>query len=68
LTPTDELHNETIFINHYNKKLFEEAISKFNESPNLRISFSFYMFSQMKNIHAALQELNIASKKKPTIQ
>jgi hypothetical protein len=55
-------------VNHYNKKLFEEAISKFNESPNLRISFSFYLFSVMKNVHAALHELNIASKKKPTIQ
>jgi hypothetical protein len=67
LTPTDELHNESIFVNHYNKKLFEEAISKFNESPNIRISFSFYLFSVMKNIHAALHELNIASKKKPSI-
>ena len=67
LTPTQELHNEAIFINHYNKKLYEEAIGKFIGSPNLHISFSFYLYSVMKNIHAALHELNIAQKKKPSI-
>lgn len=68
LTPTQELHNEIIFIHHYNKKLFEEAIGKFIGSPGLHISFSFYLFSVMKNVHAALHELGIAQKKKPTIQ
>eukprot|EP00347_Sterkiella_histriomuscorum_P007426 403348965 len=68
LTPTLDLHNEPIFVHHYNKKLFEEALNKFINSPNLHISFAFYLFQVMKNIHSALHELSVASKKKPTIQ
>ena len=68
LTPTKDLHNEPIFIHHYNKKMYEEAINKFINSPNLHISFAFYLFQIMKNIHAALHELNVATKKKPSLQ
>ena len=39
-----DLHNEPIFINHYNKKLFEEALNKFINSPSIHISFAFYLF------------------------
>ena len=44
LIPSQDLHNETIFVNHYNKKLFEDALNKFINSPSLHISFSFYLF------------------------
>jgi hypothetical protein len=47
--------------------MYEEALNKFINSPNVHISFAFYLFSVVKNIHAALHELNVASKKKPTI-
>lgn len=64
----EDLHNEPIFVHHYNKKLYEDALNKFINSPNLHISFAFYLFQVMKNIHAALHELAVAAKKKPTIQ
>lgn len=40
----EDLHNEPIFIHHYNKKMYEDALNKFINSPNLHISFSFYLF------------------------
>lgn len=47
--------------------MYEEAINKFINSPSLHISFSYFLFSTMKNIHAALHELNVAFKKKPNM-
>jgi Cu/Ag efflux pump CusA len=60
LKPGKDLHNEIVFLNHYNKKMYEEALNKFINSPNIHISFAYYLFSVVKNIHAALHELSIA--------
>ena len=61
-------HRDNIFLKHFVKRIYEDFINKFSNTALLHIEFSFYMFSIMKNNHAALQELNIAEKKKPSIQ
>lgn len=48
--------------------MYEDALNKFTNSPSLHISFSFFLFDTMKNVHAALVDLNLGSRKKPTIQ
>lgn len=63
-----DLHKNSVFVNHFNKQLYTEALNKFINSPSIHISFAFYQFSMMRNIHAALHELKIAGKKRPTIQ
>ena len=55
-------------MNHFVKKLYEDALNKFINSPSIHIAFAFYLFKVMKNIHASLVELNIAIKKKPSLQ
>jgi len=60
-------HKDPIFLNHFNKRLFEDSLNKFINSPLLHIAFSYYLFDTMKNVHAALVELNIAAKKKPSL-
>ncbi len=61
-------HKDNIFLNHLNKRLYEDALNKFINSPRLHIAFSFFLFDTMRNVHAALVDLSIASKKKPSIQ
>eukprot|EP01022_Parablepharisma_sp_SALTPOND_P000297 TRINITY_DN1012_c0_g2_i1.p1 TRINITY_DN1012_c0_g2~~TRINITY_DN1012_c0_g2_i1.p1 ORF type:complete len:1372 (-),score=229.35 TRINITY_DN1012_c0_g2_i1:10269-14384(-) len=61
-------HKDPIFLNHFTKRLYEDSLNKFINSPLLHIGFSYYLFDTMKNVHAALVELNIASKKKPSLQ
>ena len=61
-------HKDLIFLNHLIKKFYEEALNKFGNSTLLRVAFAFYLFDTMKNIHAALIELNLSSKKKPSLQ
>jgi hypothetical protein len=59
---------DEVFLNHFIKKLYEDALNKFVNSPSIHIAFAFYLFKVMKNIHASLVELNIAIKKKPSLQ
>lgn len=61
-------HQDEVFLNHFIKKLYEDALNKFVNSPSIHIAFAFYLFKVMKNIHASLVELNIAIKKKPSLQ
>jgi len=61
-------HKDLIFLNHLNKRLYEDALNKFINSPRLHIAFSFFLFDCMKNVHGSLIELDIASKKKPSLQ
>lgn len=61
-------HLDEVFLNHLIKKLYEDALNKFTNSPSIHIAFAFYLFKSMKNIHASLVELNIAIKKKPSLQ
>ena len=61
-------HKDTIFLKHFIKKLYEDSLQKFNNSTMLRISFSCYLFDTMKNVNAALVELNNASRKNTTIK
>ena len=44
-------------MNHFCKRMFEEALIKFINSPMLNIAFSFFLFDTMKNVHAALVNL-----------
>jgi len=62
------LHNDPIFIEHFVKKMYEDALNRFINSPSLHLSFAFYLFKTISNIHASLHELVVAGKKKPTIQ
>ena len=57
-----------MFLKHLIKRLYEDALNKFVNSPSIHIAFSFYLFKHMRNIHASLQELNTAIKKKPNLQ
>jgi len=61
-------HQDEIFLNHFIKRLYEDSLNKFINSPSIHIAFAFYLFKVMKNIHASLVELNIAIKKKPSLQ
>jgi hypothetical protein len=61
-------HKDRIFLNHFNKRLYEDSLNKFINSPSLHIAFAFYLFETMKNVHASLVELNISEKKKPSLQ
>ena len=61
-------HSDEVFLNHFIKRLYEDALNKFINSPSIHIAFAFYLFKVMKNIHASLVELNIAIKKKPSLQ
>ena len=56
----DAPHNDTVFLNHFVKRLYDDSLAKFVNSPNIHIAYSFYLFKNMKNIHASLVELNIA--------
>lgn len=62
------MHQDEVFLSHYIKKLYDDALNKFITSPSIHISFSFYLFKSMRNIHQSLLELNIAQKKKPSLQ
>ena len=61
-------HRDLIFLKHFIKRLYEDLIIKFTSSGILHIYFSYYLFSTMRNMHAALLELSIAEKKKPSLQ
>ena len=61
-------HKDKIFLNHFNKKLYEDAIQKFPNSINLNIAFSSFLFFQMKNVHASLIQIFFGEKKKPSIE
>lgn len=61
-------HSDTVFLDHFIKRYYEDAIVKFPNSPAINIAFSFYLFRVMKNIHASLIELSVATKKKPSLQ
>lgn len=60
-------HQDETFLNHFIKRLYEDSLNKFINSPSIHIAFAFYLFKVMKNIHASLVELNIAIKKKPSL-
>lgn len=62
------MHTNEVFLNHFIKKLYDDALNKFINSPGIHIGYSYYLFKVMNNIHASLLELNIAQKKKPSIQ
>ena len=61
-------HLDDVFLNHLIKRMYEDALNKFVNSPSIHIAFAFYLFKNMKNIHASLVELNNAIKKKPSMQ
>jgi hypothetical protein len=61
-------HQDNIFLSHFYKKLYENALLKFLNSPSMHIAFAYYLFKSMQNIHAALVELSIADKKKPSFK
>lgn len=62
------IHKDLTFLKHFNKRLYEEALSKFTSSALLHVSFSCFLFSEMKNVHAALLELNLAGKQKQSLK
>lgn len=61
-------HKDAIFLKHFVKKLYEDGLTRFADSDLLSVMFASYLFRSMKNLHAAVLELNSATKKKPSIQ
>ena len=61
-------HKNPIFLNHFAKRLYEDALVKFMNSPLLSIAFAHYLFETMRNVHAALVQLGVSSKAKPSLQ
>jgi hypothetical protein len=61
-----QMHQDEVFLNHFIKRLYDDALAKFVNSPGIHIGFSYYLFKAMNNIHASLLELNFAQKKKPS--
>jgi len=59
-------HRNIIFLKYFIKQLYEDALNKFTNSVQLHISFAYYLFTTMNNLHASLLQVNIAEKKKPT--
>jgi len=64
-TDVNRLYRSKIFLKHFCKAYFDEAIKGFGNSIRIRIAYAIFLFSAFKNIHAALEELNIATKLKP---
>ena len=62
-----QMHTDEVFLSHFIKKLYDDTLNKFINSPNIHIAYSFYLFKVMNNIHSSLLELNIALKKKPSL-
>jgi hypothetical protein len=65
--PLEELHRSDVFINHFYRQLYKDALSKFVSSVSIHILFAYYYFNVMRNVHAALHELKIAAKKRPNL-
>jgi len=55
-----QLHSDQVFLSHYIKKLYEDALNKFSTSSVIHIDFAFYLFKEMVNITQSLLELNNA--------
>lgn len=64
---TASFHKDYVFLYHLNKQLYEDALNKFANSTRLHIDYSYFLYNSMRNIHAALMELDAAIKKKPSI-
>ena len=64
---TSEYHKDKIFLLHFNKKMYEDGINKFGSKPSLHLAYSSFLFENLKNIHAALVELEIAEKLRPSL-
>eukprot|EP00826_Nyctotherus_ovalis_P019665 TRINITY_DN16093_c0_g3_i1.p1 TRINITY_DN16093_c0_g3~~TRINITY_DN16093_c0_g3_i1.p1 ORF type:complete len:310 (+),score=52.24 TRINITY_DN16093_c0_g3_i1:208-1137(+) len=54
---------DLVFLKHFVKQLYEDALGRFTSSAQLNISFSYYLFDTMKNLHASLMQLNAAERK-----
>lgn len=65
---TKSYHKDHIFLNYYCKKMYSSYLEKFGNSLMIRDSFAHYLFESIRNVHAALVELNFASKKKPSLK
>jgi hypothetical protein len=61
-------HKDLIFLKHFIKRLYEEALDKFVRSALLHISFSHFLFTEMKNVHAALLSLDQVGKQKLSLK
>lgn len=61
-------HKDSTFLKYFNKKLFEDYVSKFSNSPLLHVKLAHFLFETMRNVHAALLELDLAERKKPSLK
>lgn len=62
-----EIHLSDVFVTNFNRQLYKDALNKFVTSVSIHILFAYYYFIVLKNVHAALHELKIASKKRPNL-
>ena len=46
-----QMHSDTVFLSHFIRKLFDDTLNKFINSPGIHIAYSFYLFKVMTNVH-----------------
>jgi len=63
-----EYYKDPIFLKHFVKKLFEDSLTQFTDSPLLNVAYAIYLFRTMRHIHRALVELNNACRKEPSLK
>jgi len=64
---TENLHKNQVFLKLFTKYYFDTAISNFSSTSGIRLTYAYFLFHEMKNIHAALNELSHAKRNKPNI-
>jgi hypothetical protein len=60
-----QFHKSKIFLKHFCKLYFDEAIKAFSSSVRVRIACTEFFFTAFNNVHVALEELIAAKKAKP---
>ena len=68
MTHAEAVYQSEVFLNHLLNKWYELATKKFQGSINLNMSYAFYLFKVIGNVHAALLEFNNTEKKRPTFK
>jgi hypothetical protein len=64
---TERLYKNPVFLKHFTKKYFEDALANYGSSVGLHVAFASFVFGAFRNGHMALAELAMARKNKPTL-
>ena len=61
------LHDNTVFLKHFCKMYFDEAVMALGNGSRMRISYAVFVLYAFQHYHADLEELNAANKAKPSL-